>query len=46
MAKKSKQMVERIEGPKHTRTSIGRGTNCVPANKHKRRTWKKYRGQG
>ena len=27
-------------------TSIGRRTNTSTMNKHKRRTWKKYRGQG
>jgi len=28
------------------RTSIGDGPNSKPLNKHKRRSWKKYRGQG
>jgi len=28
------------------RTSIGNGSNSKPSNKHKRRSWKKYRGQG
>ena len=28
------------------RTSIGSGPNSRPANKHKRRSFKKYRGQG
>jgi hypothetical protein len=32
-------------GIKHA-TSIGRGTNSKPKNKHKRRSWKRYRGQG
>jgi hypothetical protein len=27
-------------------TSIGKGTYSRPTNKHKRRSWKKYRGQG
>lgn len=27
-------------------TSIGSGSNSKPSNKHKRRSWKKYRGQG
>ena len=27
-------------------TSIGRGTKSKPKNKHKRRSWKRYRGQG
>lgn len=28
------------------RTSIGKSKNSKPKNKHKRRGWKKYRGQG
>ena len=28
------------------RTSIGDGPRSRPKNKHKKRTWKKYRGQG
>lgn len=28
------------------RTSIGRSGSSKPTNKHKRRNWKKYRGQG
>lgn len=28
------------------RTSIGCSHNSKPNNKHKRRCWKKYRGQG
>jgi hypothetical protein len=28
------------------RTSIGNGPNSKPANKRKRRSWKRYRGQG
>jgi len=28
------------------RTSIGAGTLSRPKNKHKRRSWKRYRGQG
>ena len=28
------------------KTSIGKGPNSRPTNKHKRRNWKKYRGQG
>ena len=30
----------------HLRTSIGRSANTRPTNKHKRRSFKKYRGQG
>ena len=28
------------------KTSIGKSKNSKPKNKHKRRGWKKYRGQG
>ena len=28
------------------RTSIGNSTGSNPKNKNKKRTWKKYRGQG
>ena len=28
------------------KTTIGRSPLSRPLNKHKRRTWKKYRGQG
>ena len=28
------------------RTSIGKSRNSKPTNKHKRKSWKKYRGQG
>jgi len=28
------------------RTSIGASSHSKPNNKHKRRSWKKYRGQG
>ena len=28
------------------RTSIGKSKNSRPTNKHKRKSWKKYRGQG
>ncbi len=45
MAKKSKQFVEHIAGPKK-RTSIGHSVRSRPKNKHKRRNFKKYRGQG
>lgn len=31
---------------KHLRTSIGRSVNTRPTNKHKKRTFKPYRGQG
>jgi hypothetical protein len=28
------------------RTSIGKSKNSRPTNKYKRKSWKKYRGQG
>ena len=28
------------------RTSIGKSKNTRPKNKHKKKNWKKYRGQG
>jgi len=28
------------------RTSIGKSVRSFPKNKHKKRSWKKYRGQG
>lgn len=31
---------------RHLRTSIGKSVNTRPRNKHKRRQWKRYRGQG
>ena len=45
LAKKSKQYVEHEPGPKK-RTSIGHSVRSRPKNKHKRRNFKKYRGQG
>ncbi len=43
-------MAARIEGRKTETikkvTSIGRGKRSCPKNKHKRRSWKRYRGQG
>ena len=30
----------------HSTTSIGKSANTKPKNKHKRRQWKAYRGQG
>jgi len=30
----------------HVMTSIGKSANSKPTNKHKRRAWKAYRGQG
>jgi len=45
LAKKSKLYSEHIPGPKK-RTSIGQSVRSRPKNKHKRRSFKKYRGQG
>ena len=47
MAKPRKQTFgfkKKIPTPK--RTSIGKSNQSRPKNKHKRRIWKKYRGQG
>lgn len=30
----------------HLKTSIGKSAHSRPVNKHKRRAWKAYRGQG
>ena len=45
MAKKAKSYKEHEAGPKK-RTSIGNSIRSRPKNKHKRRSWKKYRKQG
>jgi len=48
MAKKKsviKSIREYKEG-KAKKTSIGKSKNSRPLNKHKRKNWKKYRGQG
>lgn len=42
MAKKQKDK-PLVKEPVKKRTSIGSG---MPRNKHKRRQWKRYRGQG
>ncbi len=36
----------KLSSKKHLRTSIGNSINSRPTNKHKRRDFKKYRGQG
>lgn len=38
--------VEKPQSTPHLRTSIGRSPNSRPKNKHKRRGFKAYRGQG
>ena len=45
MAKKASQ-IDRSTLQPHMRTSIGSSTNSRPTNKSKRRSFKKYRGQG
>ena len=35
----------KTERIKHV-TSIGHSVRSIPKNKHKRRSWKRYRGQG
>ncbi len=36
----------KIELKKHQQTSIGHSVNTNPKNKHKRKNWKRYIGQG
>jgi len=43
--RKAKAHYEHARGPKK-RTSIGNSIRSRPKNKHKRRNFKKYRGQG
>ena len=45
MARKAKSYIEHEAGPKK-RTSIGQSVRSRPKNKHKRRSFKKYKGQG
>ena len=45
MARKAKSYIEHETGPKK-RTAIGQSVRSRPKNKHKRRSFKKYRGQG
>lgn len=35
-----------VHEPKHNKTSIGRNRSLTKMNKHKRRRYKEYRGQG
>ena len=47
MAKKAKGLYAKIEhAPIFHKTSIGRNPSLTKMNKHKRRQFKKYRGQG
>ena len=45
MARKAKSYIAHEPGPKK-RTSIGQSIRSSPKNKHKRRSFKKYKGQG
>ena len=45
MAKKWKSYSAHEAGPKK-RTSLGNSIRSKPKNKHKRRSYKKYKGQG
>ena len=45
MAKKWKSYASHEAGPKK-RTSIGHSIRSRPKNKHKRRSFKQYKGQG
>ena len=47
MAKKARSFVVSIHEPMKVKTSIGNGRlSLTKMNKHKRRGFKKYRGQG
>ena len=47
MAKKAKSLYTKVaHEPIFHKTSIGRNPSKQKMNKHKRRSWKKYRGQG
>jgi hypothetical protein len=48
MAKRSAYGLVHVKKAKETpkRTSIGKSKNTRPTNKHKRKCWKAYRGQG
>ena len=44
--RKSIGLSTEIATKRHMRTSIGRSSNYRPISKHKKRDWKKYKGQG
>jgi len=48
MAKRRGKNIEQVLRKKPTpkRTSIGKSRYSRPLNKHKRKNWKRYRGQG
>jgi hypothetical protein len=46
MVKKAKGILSVKREAVKKRTSIGNSVRSRPKNKYKKRTWKKYRGQG
>ena len=44
--KKAKGLLTSHRDPVKKRTSIGDSVRSRPKNKYKKRSWKKYRGQG
>ena len=44
--KKAKGLINTRRDAVKKRTSIGNSVRSQPKNKYKKRTWKKYRGQG
>ena len=44
--KKAKGLLTSHRDPVKKRTSIGDSVRSRPKNKHKRKSWKRYRGQG
>jgi len=46
MVKKAKGILSVKRESVKKRTSIGNSVRSRPKNKYKKRTWKKYRGQG
>ena len=44
--KKAKGLLNTRRNAVKKRTSIGNSVRSRPKNKYKKRTWKKYRGQG
>ena len=44
--KKAKGLLTTHRDPVKKRTSIGDSVRARPKNKNKKRSWKKYRGQG
>jgi len=46
MAKSAFGILKQWKPGRPKRTSIGKSPNSRPTNKHKKKCWKKYRGQG